>query len=61
MFVMLLFLAIFNIHQQQVKVDHTHLFRLDFKLRRFACTTQRTQLGSVDIVRVTVSLASDFT
>jgi len=60
-FVMLLLLAVFNIHQQQVKVDHTHLFCLDFKLLWFACTTQRTQPASVDIVRLTVSLASDFT
>lgn len=60
-FDMLLFLAFFNIHLQRVKVDHTHLFCLDFKLLLFACTTQRTQPASVDIVRLTVSLASDFT
>ena len=31
-FVMLLFVAVCNVHQQQVKVGHTDLFCLDFKL-----------------------------
>jgi len=61
-FTVLLFLAIFCVPQQQVKVDHTHLFCLDYELFLWPpSTTQRTQPASVDIVRLTVSLASDFT